>query len=223
MNFFNNFWDNVLHIDKILEPLVTTQPFWSYFILAFIIFAETAFVVTAFLPSDVILFAACSLMMVHRGCFNPFILIPLFYISAVLGDSLNFAIGRFFKKEVNKTGKILFIKTENLEKTNIIFEKSGGTAVVCSRFVPLLRSLVPFVTGVSDEEYKWFLKRNIIGVGIWTVLYCSLGVLFGQINFVKEHFGLVAIAVCLLCIVTASISFVVRKLILEKKDKRKGK
>ena len=114
MNFFNNFWDNVLHIDKILEPLVTTQPFWSYFILAFIIFAETAFVVTAFLPSDVILFAACSLMMVHRGCFNPFILIPLFYISAVLGDSLNFAIGRFFKKEVNKTGKILFIKTENL-------------------------------------------------------------------------------------------------------------
>ena len=135
---------------------------------------------------------------------------------------MNFAIGRFFKKEVNKTGKILFIKKENLDKTNIIFEKSGGMAVICSRFVPLLRALVPFVTGVSKEEYNWFLKRNVIGVGIWTVLYCSLGVLFGQINFVKEHFGLVAIAVCALCIVTASISFVVRKLILEKKDKSKG-
>ncbi|MGN0173518.1 MAG: VTT domain-containing protein [Acutalibacteraceae bacterium] len=223
MEFFDNFWDSILHIDKYLKPLIEAQPFWCYLILAFIIFAETAFIVTSFLPSDVILFTACSLMAVHKGCFNPFILIPLFYAAAVLGDSVNFAIGRFFRKEINKTGKVLFIKKDNLDKTNIIFEKSGGAAVICARFVPLLRCLVPFVTGVSKKDYSWFLHRNLIGVGLWVTLYCTLGVFFGTIDFVKNHFGLVAIAIAVLTLITATISLLLRKFILERKTNKKEK
>ncbi|MEE1002556.1 MAG: VTT domain-containing protein [Acutalibacteraceae bacterium] len=222
MSSFIEFWDTLLHIDRILDSLVTDYPIWSYLILGFVVFAETAFVITSFLPSDAVLFAACSLMMVQKS-FNPFILIPLFYGCALLGDSVNFAIGRFLRKEVNKTGKILFIKKQSLEKVNKIFDKSGSTAIICARFVPLLRSLVPFVTGVSKKEYRWFVKRNAIGVGIWTTLFCSLGVFFGNFQFVKNHFGLVAIGICFLTIFTAFISLTVKKLILERKNKKEEK
>ncbi len=222
MSDFLTFWETLLHIDKVLDQLVVAYPFWSYLILGFVIFAETAFVITSFLPSDAVLFAACSLMMVQKS-FNPFILIPLFFGCALLGDSVNFAIGRALRKKVNKTGKVLFIKKESLEKTNKIFERSGGTAIVCSRFVPLLRSLVPFVTGVSRKEYRWFFHRNLIGVIIWTVLYCSLGIFFGNFDFAKNHFGLVAIGICCLTIVTAVISLTLRKLLLERKHKKEEK
>ncbi len=220
MNFMDNFWDNILHIDRILDQLVAEYPFWSYFILGLIIFLETAFIITSFLPSDVVLFAACSLMMVQKS-FNPFILIPIFLVSAVLGDNVNFAIGRLLRKKVQKSGRILFVKQENLEKTNKIFEKSGGAAIICARFVPLLRSLVPFVTGVSQKEYRWFFKKNLIGVTIWTILYCMLGVLFGNLDFVKNHFGIVALGIACLTIFTAAISLGVKKIFLERKQKLK--
>ena len=220
MSDFLRFWDTLLHIDRILDQLVANYPFWSYFILGLVIFAETAFIVTAFLPSDVVLFASCSLMMVQKS-FNPFILIPIFFVSALLGDSVNFSIGRALRKKVNKSGKVLFIKKENLDKTNKIFKNSGATAVICARFVPLLRSLVPFVTGISKKEYRWFFCRNIIGVAIWTVLYCALGIFFGNIEFVKNHFGVVALGIGCLTIITALISLTVKKFILEKKGENK--
>ena len=219
MNFMDNFWDNLLHIDRILDQLVAEYPFWSYFILGLVIFLETAFIITTFLPSDVVLFAACSLMMVQK-CFNPFLLVPTFLIAAVLGDNVNFAIGRALRKKVQKSGKVLFVKQSNLEKVNEIFANSGGTAVVCARFVPLLRCLVPFVTGVSKKEHAWFFKRNLIGVTIWTILYCMLGVLFGNFDFVKNHFGIVAIGIACLTIFTAAVSLSVRKIFLERKQKR---
>lgn len=219
MQSFETFFEYIVHIDKYLEPLVKQQPFWCYFVLGIIIFSETAFIVTAFLPSDVVLFSACSLMMV-KNIFNPFILIPMFYLAAVAGDSVNFAIGRLLRKEVKKNGKVFFIKQENLEKTNKIFEKSGGTTVILARFVPLFRTLVPFVTGVSFESYKWFLKRNMIGVAFWTTVFCTLGVLFGRIKFVQTHFGLVVIGICFLTILTATISLTLRKLIFDKHIKK---
>ena len=218
MNFMDNFWDNLLHIDKFLDQLVVAFPFWSYLILGLVIFSETAFIITSFLPSDVVLFAACSLMMVQKS-FNPFILIPIFLVAALAGDNVNFAIGRAFRKKVQKSGKILFIKQSNLEKVNKIFTKSSGTAVICARFVPLLRSLVPFVTGISKKEYQWFFKKNLIGVTIWTILYCMLGVLFGNLDFVKNHFGIVALGIACLTIFTASISVGVKKIFLERKQK----
>lgn len=218
MSFMDNFWDNILHIDRILDQLVAEFPFWSYLILGLVIFLETAFIITSFLPSDVVLFAACSLMMVQKS-FNPFILIPIFLISALAGDNVNFAIGRALRKKVQKSGRILFIKQANLEKVNKIFIRSGGTAIICARFVPLLRSLVPFVTGISKKEYRWFFKKNLIGVTIWTILYCMLGVLFGNLDFVKNHFGIVALGIACLTIFTAGISLSVRKIFLERKQK----
>ncbi len=218
MNFFENFWDNLLHVDKMLDVLVESAPIMTYVVLFLVIFAETAFIVTAFLPSDVVLFTACSYVVVSKAI-NPFIIIPLFFAAALLGDSTNFSIGRLLKKKINKTGGVFFIKKESLEKTNKIFEKSGAASILCARFVPLLRSFVPFVTGVSDMEYRWFFKRNLIGVTIWTTLYCSLGLLFGNLTFVKEHFGMVTFGVTAVIIIAGTISFLVRKLLLNIKNK----
>ena len=218
MSFFDNFWDNILHIDKTFDVLVDAAPILSYIILFLVIFAETAFIVTAFLPSDVVLFTACSYVAVSKAI-NPFIIIPMFFVAALLGDSVNFSIGRLLKKKVNKNGSIFFIKKESLEKTNKIFERSGATSVICARFVPLLRSLVPFVTGVSDKQYKWFFQKNLIGVFIWTVLYCTLGFLFGNLTFVKEHFGVVTLGITAIIIIAGTFSFLVRKFLLNKKNK----
>ncbi len=218
MSFFDNFWDNLLHIDKTLDVLVEAAPVLSYVILSLVIFAETAFIVTAFLPSDVVLFTACSYIAVSDAI-NPFIIIPLFFAAALFGDSTNFSIGRLLKKRVNKKGGIFFIKKESLEKTNKIFEKSGATSVICARFVPLLRSFMPFVTGVSDKQYKWFFQKNLIGVTIWTTIYCALGFLFGNLTFVKEHFGVVTLGITAIIIVAGTFSFLVRKLILNRKSK----
>lgn len=208
-------WETFLHLDRFLNEIIALSPIWAYLAIFIVIYSETAFVITSFLPSDVVLFTASSLMMVQKS-FNPFILIPLFFTAAILGDSTNFSIGRLLRKHVQKTGKIFFIKKENLDKTNLIFAKSGGTSVIIARFVPLLRSLVPFVTGVSKKDYSWFLLRNLLGVGIWTVVYCGLGIFFGNFKFVKSHFGLVTIGICCLTLLTALISFTIKKLILER-------
>lgn len=208
-------WETFLHLDRFLNEIIALSPIWAYIAIFCVIYCETAFIITSFLPSDVVLFTATSLMMVQKS-FNPLILIPIFFTAAILGDSTNFSIGRLLRKHVQKTGKIFFIKKENLDKTNIIFAKSGGTSVIIARFVPLLRGLVPFVTGVSQKDYRWFLSRNLLGVGIWTVLYSGLGIFFGNFKFVKNHFGLVTIGICCITLLTALISFMIKKFILER-------
>lgn len=208
-------WEAFLHLDRFLDKIIDLSPIWAYLAIFIVIYCETAFIITSFLPSDVVLFTASSLMMVQKS-FNPILLIPIFFTAALLGDSTNFSIGRLLRKKVQKSGKVFFIKKESLDKTNRIFARSGGTSVIIARFVPLLRSLVPFVTGVSQKDYRWFIKRNTLGVAIWTAVYCGLGIFFGNFKFVKNHFGLVTVGICCLTLLTALISFTIKKLILER-------
>ena len=215
MEFLQTLWEYLLHMDVHLEQITDNIGIFAYLAMGFVVFAETAFVVTVFLPSDAVLFAACALASVNNSLNFPLLLV-VFAVAAALGDSVNFCIGRKLRNAVNNNQKILFIKSSNLEKATLMLERTKGTAVVIGRFVPLLRSLAPFVTGTSDKSYEWFIKHNAIGVVIWSVLYCCIGYFFGNIPFVKDYFGTIVLGFSALTILTAIISALISKFVLKK-------
>jgi membrane-associated protein len=213
-------FEYVLHLDLYINQMIDAVGIFSYLILFLAVFAETAFVVTVFLPSDTILFAACALSAASNSLWMA-ILVPLFFVAALLGDNLNFRIGRFFCRKVQERQKILFIKQKNIDKASSIFERNGTTAIIIARFIPILRSLAPFVAGVSDKSHEWFAKRNLIGCTIWTVFFCALGYFFGNIDFVKDNFGIIIIGIACLTIITALLSTVLSRIFLNRKNASK--
>ena len=215
MEIIQTLWEYLLHMDVHLEQIIDNIGIFAYLAMGFVVFAETAFVVTVFLPSDAVLFAACALASVNNSLNFPLLLV-VFAVAAALGDSVNFCIGRKLRNAVNNNQKILFIKSSNLEKATLMLERTKGTAVVIGRFVPLLRSLAPFVTGTSDKSYEWFIKHNAIGVVICSVLYCCIGYFFGNIPFVKDYFGTIVLGFSALTILTAIISALISKFVLKK-------
>lgn len=218
MDFLLTVWDYVLHLDKYLEQLIGFGGIWVYVIMAFVVFTETAFVVTVFLPSDTILFAACALSAVNNSLNFPVMLI-IFLLAAALGDTVNFLIGRKLRGYVQRHEKLLFLKKENLQKADSYYRQNGNITLVFARFVPVLRSLAPFVAGMSDRSYKKFLTYNLIGVAIWTLFFCLLGFFFGSTPFVKKYYALIVLCIGLMSLITAAISAVITKLMNKSKSK----
>ena len=218
MDFLLTVWDYVLHLDKYLEQLIGFGGIWVYVIMAFVVFAETAFVVTVFLPSDTILFAACALSAVNNSLNFPVMLI-IFLLAAAFGDTVNFLIGRKLRGYVQRHEKLLFLKKENLQKADSYYRQNGNVTLVFARFVPVLRSLAPFVAGMSDRSYKKFLTYNLIGVAIWTLFFCLLGFFFGSTPFVKKYYALIVLCIGLMSLITAAISAVITKLMNKSKSK----
>lgn len=209
-------WDYVLHLDKYLEQLIGFGGIWVYVIMAFAVFAETAFVVTVFLPSDTVLFAACALSAVNNSLSFPVMLI-IFLLAAALGDSMNFLIGRKLRGYVRQHEKLLFLKKENLQKADSYYRRNGNVTLIFARFVPVLRSLAPFVAGMSDRGYKKFLMYNLIGVAIWTLFFCLLGFFFGSTPFVKKYYALIVLCIGLMSLITAAISAIITRLMNKSK------
>ena len=205
--------DFILHIDVHLEELVEYAGIWSYIVLFLVIFSETAFVFTVFLPSDVVIFTACAFSTLHNSLSIPILMI-MFCAGAFLGDNVNFKFGRRFRNRVKRKEKILFINNKNIEKAEKFYDKSGTTTVIISRFVPVLRALAPFVAGVSDREQKWFAKRNIITCILWTCFFTSLGYFFGNLDFVREKFGIIVIGIASVTILMAVISTLISRIVL---------
>ena len=216
MDFLLTAWEYILHLDKYLERLVGFSGVWVYVIMAFVVFAETAFVVTVFLPSDTILFAACALSAVNNSL-NLFAMMIIFLLAAALGDSVNFFIGRKLRGYVQRHEKLLFLKKENLQKADSYYRRNGNVTLIFARFVPVLRSLAPFVAGMSDRKYKKFLQYNLIGVIIWTLFFCLLGFFFGSTPFVKKYYALIVLCIGLMSLITAAISALITKLMSKSK------
>src|SRR5699024_8723682 len=187
--------DFVLHIDDHLLMLVKEYGMWTYAILFLIIFAETGFVITPFLPGDSLLFAAGALA--ATGLLNPLLLIGILFIAAVLGDTINYSVGSYFGVKVFKKDAKIF-KIEYLHKTEHFFEKYGGKTIVLARFVPIVRTYAPFVAGASSMKYGRFIFYNLLGGGLWVVLFVSVGYLFGNIPIVKNNFSLTALGIIIL-------------------------
>ena len=199
MELIRSLFDFVLHIDKNLELLISQYGVWLYLILFVIVFCETGLVVTPFLPGDSLLFAAGALA-ASTGELNVFILWVLLCVAAVLGDTVNYAIGK-------KLGVSIFsdnarvLKTQYLRKTEAFYEKHGNKTIILARFVPIVRTFAPFVAGVGSMQYRRFITYNVIGGVVWVTLFLTVGYLVGNIPIIKNNFSLVTILIIIVSVV----------------------
>ena len=200
MEWINQIIDLFLHLDKHLNGVIQDYGVWTYAILFLIIFCETGLVVTPVLPGDSLLFAAGALS--ATTALSPGWLIVLLAAAAILGDTANYWIGHFFGEKFTR-----FLKKEHLDRTHAFYEKYGGETIILCRFVPIVRTFAPFVAGIGSMTYGKFIAYNIIGGAIWVVLLVLGGYWFGQLEFVKQHFGLVELAIIILSVLPMVIEF----------------
>jgi membrane-associated protein len=199
----------ILHIDTYLSDIITRYGAWTYGLLFFVVFMETGFVVTPFLPGDSLIFAASTFA--ARGVLNPWVIFFLLSIAAVAGDTANYWIGHAIGAKAY-TGEVKWIKQDYMVRTHDFFEKHGGIAIFLARFVPIIRTFAPFVAGVSEMSYGYFLTWNLIGGVSWVALFTLLGFFFGNIPFVQKNFELVIIAIVLISLIPAIIeAYKIRK------------
>ena len=174
-------------------------PIWVYIPLFAVIFAETGFVVTPFLPGDSLLFTAG--VFAHGGGLNIWVLLGILITAAILGDTTNYFIGREFGERMIASGRIKALKPEYIEKTSDFFHKHGGKSIILARFFPIIRTFAPFMAGVGHMCLTRFWSYNIVGGVIWVTLFTLLGYFFGGIPFVQDHFELVVIAIVVISVI----------------------
>ena len=199
--------DWVLHLDRHLVELITRVDLWIYPILFAVIFCETGLVVTPFLPGDSLLFALGALSAIDTsGTLRAPLLMVLLAAAAVLGNMANYGIGRLIGPPAF-SGRYRLLKVDYLHRTEAFFRRYGGFAVLLSRFLPIFRTLVPFVAGIGRMPYARFFGYNLIGGSLWVVLFVGGGYLFGNIQLVKEHFGLVTLLIVGVSLVPLAVAY----------------
>lgn len=211
MELLKDLIDVVLHLDKHLDGLVAQFGPWLYVILFLIIFCETGLVVTPFLPGDSLLFAvgALAARTPEPGVFglNLWVVMALLIIAAILGDSVNYWIGKLFGNRLPQKFPRL-IKPEHIRKTHDFYERYGGKTIIIARFVPIVRTFAPFVAGVGKMTYSRFMLFNITGALLWIGLLVPAGYFFGNLELVRKNFSLVVLAIIFVSILPAIIEFV---------------
>jgi len=201
------FIDLVLHLDRHLVDLLTQYDVWIYAILFAVIFCETGLVVTPFLPGDSLLFAVGALAAVDTtGTLGAPLTFVLLSIAAVLGNTLNYQIGRIIGPPAF-SGRYRLLKVEYLRRTEDFFRRHGGMAVALSRFMPIIRTFAPFVAGVGRMPYARFLAYNLVGGTLWVALFVWGGYLFGNIPVVKQNFGLVTLLIIFVSLIPLVVTF----------------
>ena len=207
--------DFILHVDQHLVEFVVNYGVWIYAILFLIIFVETGLVVMPFLPGDSLLFAAGALA--STGAMNPWILAGLLFVAAVLGDTLNYHIGKYIGPRVFET-QSRWINKDYLYKTQAFFEKHGGKTIIFARFIPFARTFAPFIAGVSHMQYGKFLSYNAIGGFFWIASFIFLGYQFGNLPVMKENFTYVIFGIIIISVLPAVIAFAREKFFKKNKD-----
>ena len=195
--------DFILHIDQHLIELAQTYGLWIYAILFLIVFCETGLVVTPFLPGDSLLFAAGAVAAL--GGMNVHIAAALLLAAAVIGDAVNFAIGKYFGEKLFAKPDSRVFKREYLDKTHAFYEKYGGKTIILARFVPIVRTFAPFVAGMGNMHYGRFIRYNIIGALMWVGLLTYAGYFFGELPVVKNNFGLVVIGIIVVSVLPMAV------------------
>lgn len=190
--------DFILHIDVHLGEIIADYGTLTYGILFFIIFIETGFVVTPFLPGDSLLFAAGAFAALES--LNIWAVLALMGLAAVLGDTANYWIGHFFGQRIVDNPRIPFVNQKHIDETEHFFEKHGGKTIILARFVPIIRTFAPFVAGVGKMHYGNFISFNIIGGLAWVILFTFAGYFFGNIPAVKHNFSIAIMAIILLSV-----------------------
>lgn len=223
MSFIQEIWmfvhDLVLHTGPTLDMLVNEYGMWFYAILFLIIFCETGLVVTPFLPGDSLLFLAGAIAVRPENDLHIYWLIIILIIAAIIGDAVNYMIGRFFGEKLFSNPNSKIFKQEYLTKTNEFYAKHGGKTIVLARFVPIVRTFAPFVAGMGKMSYKHFGFYNIIGGIAWVVIFTILGVFVGGIPWVEKNLEKVVIIIVIVSILPAIFEVVKAKMAGKKENK----
>lgn len=201
MDLIKKVVDFILHVDKHLAEIIAQYGLWTYGLLFAIIFAETGLVVTPFLPGDSLLFAAGAFCAKPETQLNVHLMAGLLWVASVLGDTVNYWIGAWFGPAVFKREDSLLLRKKHLEKAHAFFEKYGGRAIILARFVPIVRTFVPFVAGVGKMSYVRFITYNIVGGFVWIYFFTYAGYLFGGHPFIQRNFKIVILAIIILSVV----------------------
>lgn len=198
--------DFILHIDQHLVSFAAQYGVWIYAILFLIVFCETGLVVTPFLPGDSLLFAAGGIAAI--GSMNIHLMVALLIAAAIIGDAVNFMIGKYFGEKLFANPDSKIFKRSYLDKTHAFYEKYGGKTIIIARFVPIVRTFAPFVAGMAKMDYGKFIRYNVIGAVLWVVLFSYIGYFFANTEFVKKNLGLVLIAIIVISVLPAVIEVI---------------
>lgn len=199
------FLDFVLHLDNHLYDLVDTYGMWIHVFLFLIVFAETGFVATPFLPGDSLLFAAGAIA--ATGALNVYTLMIVLISAAILGDTVNYWFGYHIGPKIFRKHKSVFFNPEYLERTYRFFEKYGGKTIIIARFVPIIRTFAPFVAGIGRMTYLRFALYNILGAIFWVLTLAFMGYFLGNLPIIKQNFSFMIIAIIIISFIPAVVEY----------------
>ncbi|BDR56129.1 VTT domain-containing protein [Xylocopilactobacillus apis] len=203
------FLDYIIHLEKYLPQFIQLYGSWIYLLYFLVLFVETGLVIFPFLPGDSILFLGGSLAALRNGGINLWYLIIISIVAAILGDFVNFEIGKRFGHHIENSPRWQrFIKPEYLKRAQNFFNKYGKISIFLGRFMPIIRTMVPFVAGTAKMTYRHFVIYNLVGGTTWVMLMTLLGYFFGQHPFVQKHFSLILIAIIIISVLPAVIVWV---------------
>lgn len=205
MNIIQYLIDLILHMDKYLGQIIQNYGTWTYLLMFFVIFMETGFVVTPFLPGDSLIFAAGAFA--GLGYMHIAVLYVVLAAAAIAGDTANYWIGHYIGPPAF-SGNIRFLKKEYLDRTHAFYEKHGGKTIIIARFIPIIRTFAPFVAGVGAMTYPKFIAYNVIGGLAWVALFSFGGYFFGNLPVVQQNFTFVIMAIIFISILPAIIEFI---------------
>jgi membrane-associated protein len=209
MTLIKQFIDIFMHLDVHLSSIIETYGIWTNALLFLVIFCETGLVIIPFLPGDSLIFASGAFA--AKGDLNVIVLYFGLCIAAIVGNMVNYQIGRFVGPKVFEMEKIWFLKKEYLLTTKKFYEKHGGITIIITRFMPIIRTFAPFIAGVSEMTYKQFFTYNIIGGITWVSLFTFGGYAFGNFGVVKRNFSLVIYGILVISVMPAVIGFIKQK------------
>jgi membrane-associated protein len=217
MEYVQYIIDFILHIDVHLAELISLYGIWVYGILFVIVFCETGLVVTPFLPGDSLLFVAGALATLPANDINVHLIVLALIIAAVLGDAVNYTIGRFFGEKMFSNPRSKIFKQSYLDKTHSFFEKYGGKTIILARFVPIIRTFAPFVAGMGRMGYRRFASFNVIGGVVWVALITYAGFFFGRLEFVQENLKILLLCIIFISLLPAIVEVLREKYFVKKK------
>lgn len=217
MDYLQSLLDTILHIDVYLNAFVSTYGFWTYLALFAVIFCETGLIVTPILPGDSLLFAAGSIAAQPGNSLNIFILFALLLCASILGNQVNFLVGRALGPHIFASKRSWLLNKNHLNETHAFYEKHGGKTLIFARFLPVIRTFAPFVAGIGTMEVLKFTLYNVASALLWIGSLLSLGYFLGSLPIVKENFTLVIYGVIALSLLPPLLALLTRKAVVEKK------
>lgn len=205
MGLLQTMFDFILHIDVHLAAMVATYGIWIYAILFLIVFCETGLVVTPFLPGDSLLFVAGTLA--ATGQMNPHTLVALLIVAAILGDAVNYSIGRLFGQRLFSNPQSRIFRQAYLDRTHAFYERHGGKTIILARFVPIVRTFAPFVAGMGKMSYRHFALFNVTGGIVWVTAFVYAGYWFGNMLVVKQNLELLILGIIFVSVLPGLIEY----------------